>query len=62
MADTLRTRYGGLLAALVVTAAFEAAILARSPIIAKDGIGFIRIAHELADDPTATLRLEDQHP
>ncbi len=62
MADTLRTGYGGLLAALVVTAAFEAAILARSPIIAKDGIGFIRIAHELADDPTATLRLEDQHP
>lgn len=56
------SRYGGLAAALILTAALEAAILARSPIIAKDGIGFIRIAHELAVDPAATLRLEDQHP
>ncbi|HEX7446490.1 MAG TPA: glycosyltransferase family 39 protein, partial [Pirellulales bacterium] len=56
------TRYAGLLAALALAAALEAAIIARSPIIAKDGIGFIRIAHELADNPVATLRLEDQHP
>ena len=59
---TWRTRYGGLIAALALATALEAAVIARSPIIAKDGIGFIRIAHELAADPAATLRTEDQHP
>src|SRR5487761_1342427 len=49
-------------AAAALSALCQAYIVARSPIIAKDGIGFIRIAKELADDPAATLRTEDQHP
>lgn len=57
-----RQRYGVLAAALALTALCQAYIIARSPMIAKDGIGFIRIARSLASDPVATLRTEDQHP
>jgi hypothetical protein len=52
----------GLLAALILTAVLQVAIGLRSGIIAKDGMGFIRIADELRRDPIATLRMEDQHP
>jgi 4-amino-4-deoxy-L-arabinose transferase-like glycosyltransferase len=47
---------------LALTALSQAYIIACSPVIAKDGIGFIRIARSLASDPVATLRTEDQHP
>jgi 4-amino-4-deoxy-L-arabinose transferase-like glycosyltransferase len=59
---TWRTRYAALAAALVIGGLCQAYIIARSPIIAKDGIGFIRIAKSLAGDPVTTLRIEDQHP
>ncbi|HUY90937.1 MAG TPA: glycosyltransferase family 39 protein [Pirellulales bacterium] len=52
----------GLLAALLLTAALQIFIGMRSPIIAKDGMSFIRIAGELREDAAATLQLEDQHP
>jgi hypothetical protein len=51
-----------LAAALTLTALCQALIILRSPVIAKDAIGFIRIARSLATDPVATLRTEDQHP
>src|SRR5579864_3971722 len=57
-----RKRYVILAAAVAVSALCQAYIVVRSPIIAKDGIGFIRIAKELVADPVMTLRVEDQHP
>jgi hypothetical protein len=57
-----RQRYGALAAALALAVLCQAYVIARSPVIAKDGIGFIRIARSLATDPVATLRTEDQHP
>jgi hypothetical protein len=57
-----RQRYGALAAALTLTVLCQAYVIARSPVIAKDGIGFIRIARSLATDPVTTLRTEDQHP
>jgi hypothetical protein len=55
-------RYSALAAAVVIGAVLQAVCVARSPIVAKDTTGFIRIAQELADDPVNTLRVEDQHP
>jgi len=52
----------GLFAALALTAVLQVVIGLRSGIIAKDGMGFIRIADELRRDPIGTLRIEDQHP
>lgn len=52
----------GLLAALLLTAALQIFVGLCSPIIAKDGMSFIRIARELREDPAATLQIEDQHP
>lgn len=57
-----RGRYRWLLAAMVLAGAFEAAIAARSPVIAKDGIVFIRIAQRLPHDAASIFRQEDQHP
>jgi hypothetical protein len=57
-----RKGYGVLAAGLIITAVCQACIMVRSPVIAKDGIRFIRIAKSLATDPVATLRTEDQHP
>jgi hypothetical protein len=57
-----RQQYGVLAAALTLTVLCQAYVILRSPVIAKDGIGFIRIARSLASDPVATLRTEDQHP
>lgn len=51
-----------LLLALVAAAVLELAVVARSPIIAKDGIRFIRIAHALEHEPRAVIQREDQHP
>lgn len=56
------TRYSALAAAVVIGAALQAVCVARSPIVAKDTTGFIRIAQELAVDPVNTFRVEDQHP
>ncbi|HUY34850.1 MAG TPA: glycosyltransferase family 39 protein [Pirellulales bacterium] len=42
--------------------AFQALIALRSPIIAKDGIAFIRAAKEVRTDFIAACRSEDQHP
>ena len=55
-------RYAPLVAAIVLAALCQFYIVSRSPIIAKDGMAFIRIAKSLAVDPVATLRAEDQHP
>lgn len=52
----------GLLAALALTVVLQAIMAARSPVIAKDGMSFIRIARELQKDWFGTLHLEDQHP
>ena len=52
----------GLLAALLLTAALQIFVGLRSPIIAKDGMSFIRIARELREDAAGTLQIEDQHP
>ncbi|HVA45758.1 MAG TPA: glycosyltransferase family 39 protein [Pirellulales bacterium] len=57
-----RTRYGTLAAAVLLGGLCQLYIVSSSPIIAKDGIGFIRIAKSLAIDPVTTLRVEDQHP
>ncbi|HQU42289.1 MAG TPA: glycosyltransferase family 39 protein, partial [Pirellulales bacterium] len=56
------TRYGTLAAAVLLGGLCQFYIVSSSPIIAKDGIGFIRIAKSLAIDPLTTLRVEDQHP
>lgn len=48
--------------ALIAAAALELAVAARSPIIAKDGIRFIRIARALRHEPRAVIQREDQHP
>lgn len=55
-------RLGGLRTALLVALALNVLIVATSPIISRDGIGFIRIAKSLAAAPRATLVAEDQHP
>lgn len=52
----------GLLTALGLAACLQAWLVAHSPIIAKDGIRFHRIARELQRDPIRALREEDQHP
>ena len=52
----------GLVAALLLTVALQAIVVARSSIIAKDGMSFIRIARALELDFVGTLHLEDQHP
>ncbi len=48
--------------AMVAAAVLELAVAARSPIIAKDGIRFIRIARALEREPRAVIQREDQHP
>lgn len=55
-------RYGVLVAALLLSAASQGYVASRSPIIAKDGMGFIQIAKSLALDPVAAMRTYDQHP
>lgn len=55
-------RYSALAAAIALAAALQAVCVARSPIVAKDTTGFIRIAQELTADPINTFRVEDQHP
>lgn len=57
-----RARYGVLVAALFLSAACQVYVVSRSPIIAKDGMGFIQIAKSLAIDPPAAMRAFDQHP
>jgi hypothetical protein len=51
-----------LFAAVALAAAVEIALAARSPVIAKDGVTFIGIAHQLARSPIEAIRGEDQHP
>lgn len=51
-----------LLGALLLAAALEIVVGLRSPIIAKDGMSFIRIAEALQKDAGETLQVEDQHP
>jgi len=58
----LRGPWLWLLLAMAATAALQAAVAARSPIIAKDGIRFIRIARALERHPRAVMQQEDQHP
>lgn len=56
------THPSALAAAVIIGAVLQAVCVARSPIVAKDTTGFIRIAQELATDPVNTFRVEDQHP
>lgn len=62
MGDRKPSRYAVLAAAVVLSGLCQLYIVSRSPIIAKDGIAFIRIAKSLAVDPVAAIRAEDQHP
>src|SRR5438552_983626 len=55
-------RWLALSTALLLALGLQAIVVARSPIIAKDGVTFIRVAKELANDFVPTCRLEDQHP
>ncbi|HVC94971.1 MAG TPA: glycosyltransferase family 39 protein, partial [Pirellulales bacterium] len=48
--------------AVFIALAFQAFIALRSPIIAKDGIAFIRIAKRLQTDFVSVCQSEDQHP
>ena len=48
--------------AIALAATIQALMAARSPLIAKDGIGFIGAARRLATSPVDTFRQEDQHP
>ncbi|HVX11224.1 MAG TPA: glycosyltransferase family 39 protein [Pirellulales bacterium] len=57
-----RARYGILIAALLLSVACQLYICAQSPIISKDGVGFIHIAKSLAVAPAMTMRTYDQHP
>lgn len=44
------------------TAILQTVLFVRLPTISADGIIFTRVARELAVDPLATMRTEDQHP
>jgi hypothetical protein len=52
----------GLFTALFLTVVLQAIMVARSPVIAKDGMSFIRIAAELRADWIGAMHVEDQHP
>jgi len=58
----LRWRLNGLFLAIAIAATLHITIVARSPLIAPDGIGYIRFAHELAVDPISAVRGHAQHP
>ena len=61
-APTRRGPTPALVVAVLLAAALEVIVGLRSPIIAKDGMSFIRIARALEEDATETLQIEDQHP
>lgn len=52
----------GLVGALALAIVLQTWAVYNSPLIAKDGVGFIGIAQRLAANPAATTQLEDQHP
>ncbi len=54
--------YGWLLTALGVALGLQAVVVARSPLIAPDGIAFLEFAQELAVTPGAAIRGRAQHP
>jgi hypothetical protein len=54
--------YGWLLVALGVALGLQSFVVARSPLIAPDGIGFIQFAQQLAIAPGAALESHAQHP
>lgn len=54
--------YAGLATALALCVTLQAWLVWSSPAIAPDAIGFVAMAHELADDPIGTMRRNDQHP
>lgn len=55
-------RRAPLAAAVLLALSLQAILAARSSIIAKDGIGFILIAQQLAADPRGEFQRQDQHP
>jgi hypothetical protein len=57
-----RRGLSGLFLAIAIAATLHITIVARSPLIAPDGIGYIRFAQELAVDPGAAIRGHAQHP
>jgi len=52
----------GLLGALALAFLLQIVITARSPMVDRDGVHFVRIAQRLSDDPITTMRESDQHP
>lgn len=52
----------GLVASCVIAAALSIIAMARSQVIAKDGVNFIGLAQRLEDHPAQTMRETDQHP
>ncbi len=55
-------QYWGLIAGIALTLVLQLALVARSPIIAKDGIRYVDTAKALAKDPLLVLKSEDQPP
>ena len=51
-----------LIASVVIAGAIQIALAVRSPVVARDGIAFIRTAQALVRDPLRTIRETDQHP
>jgi len=54
--------YLPLIAILLGNALLQAIVIARAPTISADGIIFVSIARDVADDPIAAFRQHDQHP
>lgn len=52
----------GLCVALGVCLALELVIAVRSPLVSRDGLGFIEYATQLLRDPGQAMRTHDQHP
>lgn len=60
--DGAMRHYGWLIAAVLIAAALQAAIMTRAYSIHVDGLTFIGLAQDLARAPIETMRNKDQHP
>ena len=47
---------------MLLAAVLEAIVIARSPVISRDGVNFIQMAQQLPDGVRTALRSHDQHP
>lgn len=62
LASLFRSETRGLVVALGVCLALELAVALRSPLVSRDGLGFIEYATQLLADPAQAMRTHDQHP